>query len=56
MTNSIFKSHILRHFDVLPNFLFTTSKTFPIITYAYGIYQLKLGNTGKSGGRGAHTR
>ena len=32
--------NILRLFDVLPNFPFTTSETMGIITYKHGIYKL----------------
>ena len=31
---------VLRLFDALPNFSFTTSETMAIITYKYGIYEL----------------
>ena len=34
--------NILRLFDVLPNFPFTTSETMAIITYKHGIYRLPL--------------
>ena len=32
--------NILRLFDVLPNFPFTTGETMPIITYKHGICEL----------------
>ena len=32
--------NVLRLFDVLPNFLFTTSERMAIITYKHGIYKL----------------
>ena len=32
---------ILRLFDALPNFAFTTSETMRVITYKHGIYELR---------------